>query len=167
MSHLLTTDWTTKIKSNPVANKILNKNRYPPPPSFSKVKKNLWSNWSQPQTKFDYGLNDAGSTFNFGLNDDNDDARSSSRYSELGWDFTMNHHIDRYAERNQEEEYYKQYDEVDDHDDNGFKHGNYWDNTYVQDMINIHHPKIRPCYVAALRGQPVGVKPPSVFFSDV
>lgn len=42
-----------------------------------------------------------------------------------------------------------------------------WANTYVDDYINIHHPKIRHDYVSALTGKPLQIKPPSVFFSDL
>ena len=50
----------------------------------------------------------------------------------------------------------------------GTRHGEsgYWDNTYVKDYINIHHPKLLPdYYIQALKGQPLIIKPPSVFFS--
>ena len=43
-----------------------------------------------------------------------------------------------------------------------------WDNTYVKDYLNIHHPKLLPdYYIQALKQQPLQIKPPSVFFSDV
>ena len=43
-----------------------------------------------------------------------------------------------------------------------------WDNTYVKDYINIHHPKLLPdYYIQAMKQQPLQIKPPSVFFSDV
>ena len=43
-----------------------------------------------------------------------------------------------------------------------------WDNTYVKDYINIHHPKLLPdYYIQALKQQPLQIKPPSVFFSDI
>ena len=45
--------------------------------------------------------------------------------------------------------------------------GDMWANTYVNDYINIHHPKIRMDYVTALTGRPLQIKQPSVFFSDV
>ena len=43
----------------------------------------------------------------------------------------------------------------------------YWDNTYVKDYINIHHPKLRPNFVQALANIPLRIKEPSVFFSDL
>ena len=52
----------------------------------------------------------------------------------------------------------------------GVRHGEsgMWDNTYVKDYINIHHPKLVPdYYIQALKQQPLVIKPPSVFFSDV
>ena len=54
--------------------------------------------------------------------------------------------------------------------DAGVHHGEsgMWDNTYVKDYINIHHPKLVPdYYIQALKQQPLVIKPPSVFFSDV
>ena len=42
-----------------------------------------------------------------------------------------------------------------------------WDNVYVDDFINIHHPKLRGHYIDSLTGRPVQIKPPSVFFSDM
>ena len=53
---------------------------------------------------------------------------------------------------------------------NGDYHGEsgMWDNTYVKDYLNIHHPKLLPdYYIQALKQQPLQIKPPSVFFSDV
>ena len=45
--------------------------------------------------------------------------------------------------------------------------GDMWANVYVDDYINIHHPKIRFDYISALASRPLQIKPPSVFFSDV
>ena len=46
-------------------------------------------------------------------------------------------------------------------------HQEYFNNTIVQDYINIHHPKLRLDYVQAIKAQPLQIKPPSVFFSDI
>ena len=45
--------------------------------------------------------------------------------------------------------------------------GDMWANTYVKDFINIHHPKQRAHVIDRISRNPLSVKGPSIFFSDV
>ena len=45
--------------------------------------------------------------------------------------------------------------------------GDMWENVYVDDYINIHHPKLRPHFIDLISQKPLQIKSPSVFFSDV
>ena len=42
-----------------------------------------------------------------------------------------------------------------------------WTKTFVNDYINIDHPKRRVHLIDAIANKPLQIKPPSVFFSDV
>ena len=42
-----------------------------------------------------------------------------------------------------------------------------WNKTFVNDYINIDHPKRRVHLIDAIANKPLQIKPPSVFFSDV
>lgn len=44
---------------------------------------------------------------------------------------------------------------------------NMWNKTFVNDYINIEHPKRRVHLIDAISSKPLQIKPPSVFFSDV
>ena len=45
--------------------------------------------------------------------------------------------------------------------------GNMWANVYIDNYTNIYHPKLRYHVIDSLKKQPLSIKPPSVFFSDV
>ena len=181
----LTTNWTEKIKTNPVANKILNGNK--------------------SQTIRHVSLARA-SEYNFEDNelddiDMNDIVRNEINMND--WNaFVSQHNTEeqiinkiqkRYRGRRnqmqrrrnnnkdpevQQQEFEKMHDDkyggygilpawFYDYNPDEEKRSTYWDNVYVKDYINIAHPKLRTCYVSAMSKNPLQIKPPSVFFSDV
>ena len=156
----LTTNWTEKMKSNPVANKILNKKKrkyyhmiiYP----FT------GQNDLNEDDKFDTGflLETNRGWFN-------EKGRDNMRFSEK---FKSKAEIENMDLTNVPNEY----DDEEDHklvyinnEKEEIHRQKYFAHTYVNDYINIHHPKERICYVSALSSKPLSIKPPSVFFSDV
>jgi hypothetical protein len=162
---ILTTNWTEKIKTNPVANCVLNSNRY----DFARVRYNRpLQRASQIQRNRDGDgiehINSFGGAekrmrvdhikdfLNGKLSESQAIAKGHAEIAahdarRWGWDFRF-------------------YDEPDQYEAD-VEVPDYWANTYVKDYINISHPKIRPCYVSAMSSQPLQIKPPSVFFSDV
>ena len=48
-----------------------------------------------------------------------------------------------------------------------YQGGSMWNNVYVDNYTNIHHPKLRYHLIDLMSKQPLAIKPPSVFFSDV
>ena len=165
---ILTTNWTDKIKSNPVANSILNTNHV----VYTRVlldkvlrsERQIQNTGYGTEIILDAGLprqvwyDKDGAEYNDMKKNipDEQNAINAFRYltdqtrrrgGDVGRVFVP-YHIDMGNHR-----------EVDEQD--------YWANTYVQDYINIEHPKERLCYVSALSSAPLQIKPPSVFFSDV
>ena len=212
MAHFLSTNWTEKIKTNPVANMILNSHR----PKLYRVKLHqLTHNPAEGDyitsgfiNKFtDKDVRDeiitakqfkrtrrAYSTipeyirsYNsvVAADDDSDDddvavaaVRGGAGVGDKGQVFDgpakdekgiMGVEVKRKPDLDKAREI-----DEDDYDDENLllsyeelQGGDMWANTYVNDYINIHHPRIRIDYVTALTGKPLQIKPPSVFFSDV
>lgn len=170
MADYLTTNWTEKIKFNPVANLILNGNRT-----------NLHNiSWKTITNRDQYMVDG-----------DNEDIVAFGRLPKTLTQDEMNYFKKQNISKQQVIQRIKQgqmpfgffggrdgdgaapdidngikfYDVNDVHKDVEVQ--DYWANTYVQDYINIDHPKLRPCYIQALGNSPLSIKPPSVFFSDV
>ena len=191
----LSTNWTEKMKTNPVANKILNPNKvhnmlftrssyknkdyvrnekgelidikgkiiysriYPSsywfnPPSeaqdaFNKRMANIKKQKLIHQIRRDEKWGSNWSSYNW------------ARKSRLNYGFDEEDEDENNNNENEQEEHYATYEtlESDKHE--------YFANTYIDDYTNIHHPKLRLDYVQAIKAQPLQIKPPSVFFSDI
>ena len=181
MATYLNTNWTDKIKTNPVANKILNSNKTTiRPVVFHYV--------------HEYDRNS-------GRLAEDRDAAHRADVDLKKWDiFKQNNQTNRQlverimdkrnATREERQQHYNNTgkdwpeaakdnqwgmlpawtyyaDEDGDYDEHNVTIQDYWSNVYVKDFINIDHPKLRPCYVSAMSRNPLQIKPPSVFFSDV
>ena len=183
MAHFLTTNWTEKIKTNPVANMILNSNRrnlYQVnltkleyfPAKGKKINKGFIQYWLDE-------VPDESHTF-----DDENFSRIKKLYpSRKQYIHTYNKVVD--AQRKADADAGIEVKEPDEDDytdaadvpeihqptlmdvEDEWQEGDMWANTYVDDYINIHHPKLRHDYVTLITGRPLQIKPPSVFFSDV
>ena len=169
MADYLTTNWTEKIKSNPVANLVLNSNRT-----------NLHHlSWKTITNRNQYMQNgETKDIFAFG--------REAQTINQNQIDWFKNNNVSKqqviqkieqgqmpfgfFGAVNDDGEA-PEVDPIDFYDinqiDENVEVPDYWANTYVQDYINIDHPKLRPCYIQALSNSPLSIKPPSVFFSDV
>ena len=168
---ILTTNWTEKIKTNPVANLTLNSN-----------KANLRYVYFQQADRYDdkYGYLD------YDFRNSTLEKVEKSTWGEIKTQHEsedqLKHRIQekrikggqrarrRRRDGNQNEDgilpsTFYEYNPEEDQEDEVIP--DYWANTYVADYINISHPKIRPCYVSALSRTPLQIKPASVFFSDV
>ena len=154
----LTTNWTEKMKTNPVANMVLNGRPRMLPFEFRKL--TSMDNFEQdPNTGYD--------------RISKWDALESKYIPENKWLRTMFHNMNEDYILQMEPDDVEELVEADKaiyiaHDMNQPPiDSDPWDNVYVKDYINIHHPKLRPCLISALNGKPLQIKPPSVFFSDV
>ena len=159
MADYLTTNWTEKIKSNPVANLILNNN------SATFKVRTLSKNASVAvgkvkQMQFNVGNENAQGIAEIQALDSLIEAFRGAKPD------TNVYANDEAKEEAVEAALQKGIGTYQDYDFT-VNDGDYWANTYVQDYINIDHPKLRPCYIQALSNSPLSIKPPSVFFSDV
>ena len=191
MVDYLTTNWTEKIKNNPVANKILNKNKIPAvryrstridthsfgagnivtdlhgpnlgggiftdpqifaKKNFSKIQgqKIHSGEWNVSDTK--QRIMDIHNTKQKKVNDWNANLDFLNDFMEYKDDIPWTEMPDYYHELIPS-------GMIEDDD--------YWQNMYVNDFINIHHPKLRIDHIQALSSQPLHIKEPSTFFSDI
>ena len=159
---ILTTNWTQKIQSNPVANCILNSNKF--------TLKNYRVATATRLTMFNT-LNLMGPQYKRsrsfdGLPQEEDlEKRVLAKIAKPTEEEVLNINKNRFNGYGILPAKYVIYDSDDDEHD--VEVPDYWANTYVQDYVNIEHPKERMCYVSALSSTPLQIKPPSVFFSDV
>ena len=193
MAHFLTTNWTDKIKTNPVANMILNSNRANMyrmkiynlgfvPPKGKLITKGFIKYWQDEHIKSE------------GVFDVKGKKRMEGLYPSPA-EYVQSYNSAIIAQRKEDEEKSGIEVKVDDYDDDAsdldneyvdaidadkdgvgpdlryvddeWQEGDMWANTYVDDYINIHHPKLRPEYITLITGRPLQIKPPSVFFSDL
>ena len=216
MAHFLTTNWTEKIKTNPVANMILNSNRpsvyhillrtlthHPPKGRYltdeyfkkyllndnarydvldeeqlEKIKKTYADREEFKKTynsailaqrleKMEQDGIDAGIVGGDGdvnvvanANDDEDDLFGDEEKEEKDVEYEALVESGEFGEDDVAPEIL----DVIQEEKVG---GDMWANVFVNDYINIHHPKLRYDYISAMTGKPLQIKPPSVFFSDV
>ena len=210
MAHFLTTNWTEKIKTNPVANMILNSHRPKlynirlyglshHPPKGKKMTKDFINKYQgrpvreetlneedfkefiSKYASFDQRIKshdsvvaaqqleliakdggDAGiAGSGIAVGDDDDVVVVADRGSgeEEKGEIVGDGAIKLEGDDLENEPYIYHYEET--------RGGDMWENVFVDDYINIHHPKLRYDYISALTGKPLQIKPPSVFFSDV
>ena len=167
------TNWTEKIKRNPVANKILNpKTNYGGLVVRQAVLDNYEFENNHTKTKIKKIQKTKGDGFYV------TEQRLKNLLNDKDRPPTENEII---------QQYHKQVEDVRlgkiaahsvvlppknsviitaDPTDKHFQEPDYFGNMYV-DFMNIHHPKLRVDYIQALSSQPLNIKPPSVFFSDV
>ena len=194
MVDYLTTNWTEKIKTNPVANLILNNNfvKYKigslneitgirgtannlKMPSkrqrFLRTSDNAYKNTSNKKTIRARILDDFGDVINpvdpnAAPGDDDDDEEENNNDNVVAEHDAMVIDADPEVEVDFVPGFYT-FGQEEYEDTEPDPNADMWANTYVKDYINIHHSKLRPCYVSALSSRPLEIKPPSVFFSDV
>ena len=156
----LTTNWTEKIKTNPVANAMLNSKKY----TFTGV---IFGKKLQAP----YQIQESGRITGGGVgrqalirSDEWEEFERQFPDEKDAPEIYMNTRR-QFASRNfpvdkASVQYHVKTGDIFKSEDD------YWDNLAV-DYINISHPKNRPCYVSAMSSHPLQIKPPSVFFSDV
>ena len=196
MAHFLTTNWTDKIKTNPVANMILNSHR----PKLYRIQlQELTARPAKGKLMTNAFLNE------YLSGPVRDETVDEEKFLEVKGTYAtvserqLAHNTVILAERASADEKKDDDDDVvialggaggiaaplddndlKDADEYGeldgedplltyeeMKGGDMWANTYVDDYINIHHPKLRHDYITLITGRPLQIKPPSVFFSDV
>ena len=161
MADYLTTNWTEKIKTNPVANLVLNSNK-------QMLYSNLQGVLNHPrEIKAGDGLFkddeiDIDIYHAFTYNQDDFNKLKERKFSEKQAIAVARQKINQGQSQPFGIHFYTDVDE-----EGMVEVPDYWANTYVQDYINIDHPKLRPCYIQALSNSTLSIKPPSVFFSDV
>ena len=223
MAHFLTTDWTKKIKTNPVANMILNSHRpklydiklyqlshHPGPGKkiskrfFHKYKgsavrddtlteerfkdnfETAYASFPQYEQSYNSAI-DAAKGIVAGQGDENaNDGDDVAVVAIRGGAGAGAGQGDENANENDNAAIVLDGEKKDDDDDGDAVEidydnddvqpiyevdervgGDMWANVFVDDYINIHHPKLRYDYISALASKPLQIKQPSVFFSDV
>ena len=181
MATYLNTNWTEKIKTNPVANRILNSNKTTIRPVAFHFVDRYSTTLGTLREDVDKGHREdvdikkwedfkQNYLTNRQLRDKIEDKRRATRKERQKYFDEKGTYMPAAAPSHQwgmlPAWVYEAY-ENGQYDEENTRILDYWANTYVKDYINIDHPKLRPCYISAMSKNPLHIKPPSVFFSDV